>query len=312
MDEQKNLPPEENETTQAPENGRRFSKRMYYILVAIFSTAFLLSAIYVCSYFWQTESAAQEYDKLEDIYLQGDQQVTTPLPSGIPGVNPTIPTAPTMLPSLRPIYEMNNDTVGYLYFPDGPSISYPVMQSPYDEDFYLYHKFDKTPNGDVPIGCPFVDADCDVFTPSDNVIICGHYLKSGGMFAPLTQYQDYNFWKNHQYFSFDTLYEKHTYQIFAVFITAALQTLEDGTPYGYPFHTQVDFESEEAFDQYIADVKGAAFDTGGYCGWSCVTTDIVPQYGDKLLTLYTCISSIHNPYTGERDGRLVVMAVRVD
>ena len=309
MDEQKKLNPEENEEKGAP---RRFSKRMYYILLVIFGTAFLLSAIYIGSYFWQTESAAQDYDKLEDIYLSGNQQITSTPASGIPGINPTTPTSPTMLPSLQPIYELNSDTVGYLRFPESVGISYPVMQSPYDEDFYLYHKFDKTPNGDVAIGCPFAHLKCDVFAPSDNIIICGHYLKTGGMFAPLTKYLDQEFWEENQYFTFDTLYEQHTYQIFAVFKTAARQYLEDGTPYGYPFHTKVDFDSAEDFDQYISDIKGEAFVSGRYTGISCVYNNIVPQYGDKLLTLYTCEYSIKDPYTGEGDGRLVIVAVRVD
>lgn len=308
MDEQKDILPEENQEKKRP----FLSKRMYYILLCIFCGVFLLSAAYIGSYFWQTENAAQDYEDLEDIYLQGDQQATSQPPTGIPSTNPSTPQVPVMLPSLKPIYELNNDTVGYLRFPEGVGVSYPVMQSLYDEDFYLYHKFDKTPNGDVAIGCPFAHLECDVFKPSDNIIICGHYLKSGGMFAPLTKYQDYNFWKEHQTFTFDTLYEQHTYQIFAVFKTAARQQLNDGTPYGYPFHTKVNFDSPEAFDKYIFDVKGEAFETGGYVGWSCIETDIWPQYGDKLLTLYTCEYSIRDPYTGEGDGRLVIMAVRID
>ena len=312
MDEQKDMLPQENEATRHTQKRSFLSKRMYYILLIIFTGVFLLCAAYIGSYFWQTESAAQDYSDLEDIYLQGDQQPSTPPPSGMPGINPSTPQAPTMLPSLQQIYEMNNDTVGYLHFPNGPNVSYPVMQSPYDEDFYLYHKFDKTPNGDVPIGCPYVPLDCDVFTPSDNVIITGHYLKSGGMFAPLAQYTDQAFWEKHQTFSFDTLYEKHTYQIFAVFKTAALQFLKDGTPYGYPFHKKVHFDTPEEFDRFILDVKGEAFDSGGYMGWSCIETDIYPQYGDKLLCLYTCEYSIKDPYTNESDGRLVIMAVRID
>ena len=316
MDEQKDLLPEEKETTEK----RRpiLSKRMYYALLMIFAGVFLLSALYVGNYFHEVGNAQQDYDNLEDLYLQGLTQPTTivppisSLPTGIPGTNPTTPTGPTILSSLQSIYALNNDTVGYLYFPDGVGISYPVMQSPYDEDFYLTHKFDKTPNGDVAIGCPYVPLRCDVFAPSDNVIIAGHYLKSGGMFAPLHQYQDWSFWEKHQTFSFDTLYEQHTYQIFAVFKTVERQYLEDGTPYGYPFHTKVNFSNEEEFNQFVSEVKGSAFEEGGYTGYVYYDTDITPQYGDKLLTLYTCEYGSRDPYTNEFDGRLVVVAVRID
>lgn len=311
MDEQKDILPQEDATTQQPPK-RTMSKGVYYALLIIFAGVFLLSAAYVGNYFMMTGDAQQDYADLEDLYLQGNQQTIPTQPSGIPGVKPSTPQGPVMLPSLKPIYELNHDTVGYIRFDSAVGVSYPVMQSPYDEDFYLHHQFDKTPNGEVAIGCPYVPLECDVFAPSDNIMICGHYLKTGGMFAPLHKYQDQKFWEEHQTFTFDTLYEKHTYQIFAVFKTMERQFLDDGTPYGYPFHLSVNFDSKEAFDQYIRDVKGYAFDYGGYQGWPCIETDIVPQYGDKLLCVYTCEYSTRDPYTNEYDGRLVIMAVRID
>lgn len=298
---------------------RKMPRWMYFTLLAIFGSAFLLGAVYVGGYLWQTGSAEQEYEDLADIYLQensrptGTTQSTDPTPPPTEGTTPTAPAEPTMLPNMQKLYELNNDTVGYIHFPtDAVKISYPVMQSPYDEDFYLTHKFDRSPNVEVAIGCPYVPLSCNVNTPTDNVIIYGHYLRTGGMFGPLGQYVDKEFWEKNQTFYFDTLYERHTYQIFAVFKTAARQRLKDGTPYGYPYHKQINFETEEAFDKFISDIKGAAFDTGGYVGWSCFKTDITPQYGDKLVCLSTCEYSIKDPYTNEWDGRLVIMAYRID
>ena len=303
---------EQIQSTETPEQNKKkrtgMSKWIYYSLLAIFGTAFLLGAAYIGMYFWQTGSAENDYAKLEDIYVAGNSRPS----SGAQSTTPTNPQKQVMLDNLKPIYEMNNDTVGYIHFPTADvSISYPVMQSPYDDDFYLTHKFDKTPNVDVAIGCPYVPLSCDVFAPSDNVIIYGHYLRSGGMFAPLAQYTSQEFWQTHQTFYFDTLYERHTYQIFAVFKTAARQQY-NGEPYGYPYHKQNNFDSPEAFDKFIFDVKGAAFETGGYTGYSCIETDIYPQYGDKLLCLSTCEYTLKDPYTGEADGRLVIMAYRID
>lgn len=295
------------------------SKVSYYALIIIFAAVFVLSGIYLAGYFLETGSAEKEYDALASLYQQGvaDNQNTvstgnssTTGSTGASGSAETQP--PAILPELKPIYEKNNDLVGWLNFPyDDLKISHPVMQSPYDEDFYLDHKFDREPNGEVAIGCPYIPLSCDVFKPSDNVVIYGHYLKGGGMFAPLKKYQEKSYWQVHQTFSFDTLYERHTYQIFAVFKTAAKQYTADGEPWGYPYHRTNNFASKTEFDKFIADIKGAAFESGKYQGESFYDTGITPQYGDKLLCLSTCEYTMRDP-NGTTNGRLVIMAVRID
>lgn len=287
------------------------SRVSYYALIVIFAAVFVLSGIYLGGYFLETGKAEEEYDALASLYQQGlgGNQSAASSGSSI-GSAETQP--PTILPELKPIYELNNDLVGWLNFPyEDLKISHPVMQSPYDEDFYLDHKFDREPNGEVSIGCPYVPLSCDVFKPSDNVVIYGHYLKGGGMFAPLKKYQSKSYWQEHQTFSFDTLYERHTYQIFAVFKTAAKQYTTEGDPWGYPYHRTNNFASKSEFDKFITDIKGAAFTDGGYQGESFYDTGITPQYGDKLLCLSTCEYTMRDP-DGTTNGRLVIMAVRID
>ena len=109
------------------------------------------------------------------------------------------------------------------------------------------------------------------------------------MFAGLLQYQSKDFWEENQTFVFQTLTEKYEYQIIAVFITSGYYGV------GYPFHMFVRAESAEAFNQFVADIKGLAlYDTG-----------VSAEYGDKLITLSTCEYSLEN-------GRLVVVAKRID
>ena len=47
---------------------------------------------------------------------------------------------------------------------DGTNINYPVMQSKQNPDFYLKHNFEKA---NSPHGCPYVQASCDLQTPSE-------------------------------------------------------------------------------------------------------------------------------------------------
>ncbi len=304
------------------ETKRKFvmSKGTYYALIAIFAAVFVLSGIYLGGYLLETGSAQQDYDALASIYQQGvtsvpSESTVPPTSSSAAGTQPTAPTEPVetqppaILPELKPIYELNNDLVGYLHFDNQYfNIQYPVVQTPDRENYYLYRDFYGNENMS---GCPYVAEYCDVFAPSDNVVIYGHNLKTGGMFNKLTWYREKAYWEENQYFHFDTLYERHTYQIFAVFKTAAKQYTDDGTPWGYPFHRLNEFETEEEFDKFIADVKGAAF-TGkdAYKGWTFYETGITPKFGDKLVCLSTCEYTMKDP-DGTTNGRWVVMGVRV-
>lgn len=312
--------PAEEQPHYKPKHGRfAMSKVSYYALIVIFSAVFVLSAIYLGGYFLETGSAEKDYDVLASLYQQGLSTTQTTVPAGSTGTTegtaatgPVETQPPTILPELQAIYNMNSDLVGYLDFPyENLNINYPVMQSPYDEDFYLYHTFDRQPNGDAAVGCPYVPLHCDVFEPSDNVVIYGHYLKTGGMFGNLTWYRNKSYWEGHQTFTFSTLYERHTYRIFAVFKTAAKQYTDSGKSWGYPYHRLNNFATQEEFDKFIADIKGAAFESGEYQGWTFYDTGITPQFGDKLLCLSTCEYTMKDP-DGTTNGRLVVMAVRID
>ena len=286
----------------------KMSKVTYYALIAIFAAVFVLSGIYLAGYFLETGSAQQDYDALASIYQEGAGD-TRPSATNPPSSGTTETQPPVILQELQPIYEMNNELVGYLSFPyDDLRLSYPVMQSLHDSDYYIDRDFYKE---ESIAGCPYVPDDCNVFEPSDKVLIYGHNLRTGGMFNKLTKYKDKSYWESHQTFYFDTLYERHTYQIFAVFKTAAKQFTEDGAVWGYPFHRGNNFQTEEAFNQFVADVKGAAFQSGGYKGQTFYDTGITPEYGDKLLCLTTCEYTMKDP-DGTINGRFVILAVRVD
>ena len=319
MPEQEIVQENVSEPHYKPKRARfMLSKPTYYALIVIFALVFVLCGIYLGGYILETEDAENQYDMINSIFQQGMVENPTNPPvqnSGTAGganaSGPAQTQPPVMLPEMKPIYKLNNDLVEYLHFPNGPSINYPVVQSPYDEDFYLDHQFDRSPNGQVAVGCPYVPLSCDVFEPSDNVVIYGHYLQDGGMFGKLPWFREKSYWESHQTFRFDTLYERHTYKIFAVFKTAAAQYTEDGDIWGYPYNRINDFDSKESFDKFIEDVKGAAFTTGGYQGYTFYDTGITPEYGDKLLCLSTCEYTMKDP-NGKTNGRLVVMAVRID
>ena len=278
----------------------KLDKILYYALISFFAVVFLASAIYIGNYFIQSHRSSSAYEDLAHIKesianltkpTTGTTESTRPstaptTPSTTPSdpTESTEPVDPAILPEYQPFYQMNTDMVGWITVPD-TKINYPVMQTPNNKDYYLKRNFNKLWSD---WGAIYAREVCDVNRPSDNVTLYGHHMKDGSMFAGLDKFKQESFWKTHQTFTFDTLYEHHTYQIWAVFKTSAILSE------GFPYHQFSDAASKEEFDQYVSTIKSMDFyDTG-----------ITPQYGDKLLCLSTCEYTLN-------DGRFVVMAMRI-
>ena len=273
-------------------------KPVYYVLIAVLLLVFGFSSFMVVRYFVKGSQEADSYDKLaqlasgESTEPSSDPTETTSEPTSEPTneptteptTEPTEPTEPTMLPGYADVYELNQDTVGWIRI-DDTKINYPVMHTPNSPNYYLDRNFDKASSA---WGALYIREECDINKPSDNITIYGHTMKDGSMFAALHNYLEKDYWQNHQLIYFDTLYEYHVYEIYAVFKTSANLNA------GFRYHIAVDFANEAEFNDYVAQCKSLAFyDTG-----------ITPAYGDKLICLSTCEYTLDN-------GRLVVCARRV-
>lgn len=189
----------------------------------------------------------------------------------------------TFIPEYSELYEQNRDMVGWIQI-DGTKLNYPVMQSVDEPNFYLKHGFDK---GYTVYGCPYVQENCDVVAPSDNIVIYGHHMNDGSMFAVLDKYKSESFWNKHKTIRFDTLTDRNVYEIVAIFKTKVYTNSSEEFRY-YQF---TDAENAKEFNDYIGKCKELSiYDTG-----------VNAEYGDKLITLSTCEYS-------QTNGRIVVVA----
>ncbi len=259
------------------------------ILIVLLLGVFLFSAWYVIDYYASAAKQKAQYDSLAALVESVRSEAPSNLPSG--KADPTGQTTPgptefedTILPEYLPLYQMNSDMVGWLAVP-GTRVNYPVMQTPDRTDYYLYRNFNRE---DSARGCLYARESCDIFTPSDNITIYGHHMADGSMFRDLMQYDSREFYLEHDTFTFDTLHERHTYRIFAVFKTSATEG------HGFTYHRFENAENEEDFDRFIAMCKQHSFYDTGY----------TPEYGGKLICLSTC------EYTQE-NGRFVVVGYRI-
>lgn len=207
-------------------------------------------------------------DKLKD--LKG-AQVTSALPD--------------ILPEYKALYAENPDTIGWLRI-DGTGIDNVVMYAPDEIDKYLHTDF----YGNYSYrGCLFVDEYCDILS-SDNLIIYGHNMKDYSMFGSLMYYVSEDFYRQHKLISFDTIYEKQTYEIVAAIKTELVPEGSDGFKY-YEYTGSGD---EASFSEYVKFIEeNKLYDT-----------DAELSPGDKILTLSTCA------YHSE-DGRFIVVAKKI-
>ena len=245
---------------------------LYSLFIGLFGIAGLTSIAFLLMYAAQSKQQTHLYSNLAAVREQDVQQ--------------KIASQSSVQPTSRNLYLENADMVGWIQI-EGTSIDYPVMQTPADPNYYLKHDFEKNY---TDYGCPFMQADCDALAQSDNLIIYGHNMKDGSMFADLAKYRSKDFWQTHKTVWFDNELGSYAYEIFAVIHT----TVQEDAADAFPFYRFVDAVAPEDFADYVSACKARAlYDTG-----------ISAQYGDKLLTLSTCDNITDN-------GRWLVIGKRI-
>lgn len=99
--------------------------------------------------------------------------------------------------NLAPILEQNSECIGWICI-EGTAVNYPVMHTPTDPQKYLRKDF----YGKYSVsGVPFLDCRC---TLDINLIVYGHNMKNGTMFADLKKYLDKDFRAQHHVIEFET------------------------------------------------------------------------------------------------------------
>ncbi len=258
------------------------------MILALLSLAVLL----VCGFMIGRELLSRQKEK-ED-FKQLAKMVTvekpsaTPAPTGSPPADKQPGPAATSSPDsqesqeqrrdLSELFAMNEDFVGWLCIPD-TDINYPVMHTPDEPERYLRRDF----QGEYSeSGVPFLDFRCSL--DSDNLIIYGHNMMNGTMFAALQEYVQEDFCEQHPVIEFQTADGCEEYQVFAV---AWVKSNDEW----YKF---VSTGAAEDFNSAVDKVMSKAL----------LTINSAPEYGVQILTLSTCYDSAHN-------GRLLVLAAKL-
>ena len=278
------------------QKGRFDKKKILLSVTAIASmTVLALVVAKVISYSVDMYRSGSRVEELREkigeatLILDTDAETGRPVAYRSADVEPEVTeskTVKSVSPKYRELYELNNDLAGWISIND-TNVNLPVMQTVFDEEFYLHRNFEKEEDR---AGLPFIDYRCDTDDRSTNIIIYGHNMKNGDMFHDLLSYESRKFFEDHRYIRFDTIYEEAIYEIVAVFRSKVMYMTDDS----FKFYNFIEADEEDDLTRYLEQIKSISL------------YDITPSEGltDELITLSTC------EYT-EEDGRFVVVARRV-
>lgn len=179
--------------------------------------------------------------------------------------------------SVSDLLSINSECFGWISIA-GTNINYPVMHTPSNPQKYLNKNF----YGEYSYsGTPFLDARCSA--DSTNLIIYGHHMNNGTMFADLCNYTDYSYFTEHP-----TVVLETKDGAFAYFVFSVMKVKSDDDWYKF-----IDAETERKYNFKTAYAKKK----------SMYNTEISPVYGQQLLTLSTC-------YGNNSNDRIVVIAAK--
>ena len=205
---------------------------------------------------------------------------------------------PTILAEYSSLYQENNDMIGWLRI-DDTLIDYPVMQTIWEEEYYLNRDFygEENSNGSLILDTESIAgvgiADNNYQNgqkPSANLIIHGHTMRSGQMFGDLDLYRDEEYGMEHNIICFDSLYEKREYELIAVFYSQVYYSNQDV----FKYYNFFEADTQEEFDDWYYNIKELSlYDTG-----------VTAEFGDEFITLSCCAYHVE-------DGRFVVVGRRI-
>lgn len=178
------------------------------------------------------------------------------------------------------LWEQNKDVYAWITIP-GTLVDYPILQHPTDDEYYLNHTIDHVKGYPGSIYSESIH-------PKDfsaaNTILYGHNMKNDTMFGSLHDYENAAFFEEHPYVYIHLPDRTLLYQIFSAVIFQSVY-----------LPNYLNYEEETGFRAYVEELKASP----GY-----MNPGIEPSFGNRLLTLHTCIGH-------DKNHRYLVVAVLV-
>ena len=243
---------------------RKFIRVFFFLLLVAIIVA---SSIYILSNLTQEKKQQNDFEEIQEI-VEDNTKEESDSENSI---------------DLYNLYLINNDVVGWIRI-EGTNINYPVMQN---SEYYLRRNIYKEYS---TYGTPFLADYCNI-NLSDNLIIYGHHIKRGMMFADLDKYKSYDYYLNHKTIKLYKLQGTETIEEEYKIISCFKTTVNKG---GFKYYNFFNATSEADYNSFLEQCRELSF----------YNTEDTAKYRDKLITLSTCEYSLNN-------GRMVVVAKKI-
>lgn len=250
------------------DNKKQVILKLFFLIALI---VFIGSAVYLTNYFLTAKKQDSIIDESRKLWhSSSSQSAGTAAPS-------------TSITDL--MLAENSDFKGWITVPN-TKIDNPIYQTD-NNDYYLTHNQKKQTSA---YGALFFDCE-NIITEEEtdkNLVIYGHHMKNGSMFANLTKYRNLDFYKQNPTLEFSTLYKSSTYKVFSVFVLNASKKDDNGYIYNI---SRKNFLDDDDFNSWADEAYQR----------SLINTGVDVVNGDNIITLVTCVYDFD-------DARLVVMA----
>ena len=169
-------------------------KTLGIVIVSVLGAAAIFCSAMFTHQYLDAQNSKVAFDDLTNLIAEIDepQKDTEAEESGLSEEELAAAEAALAHEKYDALFAQNNDFIGWIRI-DGTNVNYPVMQTPNKPDFYLKRSFDKTYSD---YGVPYIDEAC-MTGISNNLVIYGHHMNDGSMFADLCKYTDADFCREH-------------------------------------------------------------------------------------------------------------------
>lgn len=273
----------------------RGGARLYRVAFLAVLALVVLAAVYIVKFYRERSETEALNAQLHALLVTAEpsasaQPSPTPTPQATVSGGAQIVAYPTPPSEIRKefkgLHDLNPDLIGRLYIPtdtEHTPIDQFVLKR--DNEYYLTHDFygEKRKSGAV-----FMDEANEIWPQDQHMILYGHNMKNGTMFARLTQYSTIKYAARNPFVYFDTIYETGTYVVLAAMRLPAKETM---TP---SFNIRTFFFGDASFNSFLYAIRERAL----------YVTTVGADANDQLLSLVTCSYN-------ENDERFILITRRL-
>ena len=193
---------------------KKQSKALYYVLLAVLLGILIFSSVKIISYLSDKAHSEQtQQDVIDDFVTPGEDDAEPPVDAETKEEEtPKEPEPETISVDFASLKSKYPDVVAWIYGAD-TGLNYPIVKSKDNSD-YLYRDLDGKENNN---GTIFMDCNCGSDFSSANTLIYGHNMKTGRMFAPITNYKNSSYYSAHPYLYIYTPSQNYRLDLFAGF-----------------------------------------------------------------------------------------------